>query len=76
MNDRIKTTTPAGIDDAETAKLLSLLVSVPSVNIAFRQPGDPDEWFNEARLGAVVADWLKAAGLESRSTRWRPSVPM
>ncbi|WP_119390910.1 M20 family metallopeptidase [Taklimakanibacter lacteus] len=62
MNHDVKTTA-SGIDDAETAKLLSLLVSIPSVNIAFRQAGDPDEWFNEARLGAVVADWLKAAGL-------------
>ena len=75
MNDRTKTTTPAGIDDAETAKLLSLLVSVPSVNIAFRQPGDPDEWFNEARLGAVVADWLKAAGLEVEIDQVAPERP-
>jgi succinyl-diaminopimelate desuccinylase len=64
MNDQIKKTTPAGIDDAEAVKLLSLLVSVPSVNIAFRQPGDPDHWFNEAKLGAVVADWLRGIGAE------------
>jgi acetylornithine deacetylase len=51
------------IDDAEAVKLLSLLVSVPSVNIAFRRPGDPDEWFNEARLGAIVADWLRQWGV-------------
>jgi acetylornithine deacetylase len=40
-----------------------LLVSVPSVNIAFRRPGDPDDWFNEARLGAVVANWLRDVGI-------------
>jgi succinyl-diaminopimelate desuccinylase len=64
MSDHIKKSTPAGIDDAEAMKLLALLVSVPSVNIAFRQPGDPDHWFNEAKLGAVVADWLRGIGVE------------
>ena len=59
MNDQTNKTAQTGISDDETVKLLSLLVSVPSVNIAFRQAGDPDEWFNEARLGAVVADWLR-----------------
>jgi succinyl-diaminopimelate desuccinylase len=56
-------TAQAGIDDDEVVKLLALLVSVPSVNIAFRQPGDPDDWFNEARVGTVVADWLRKAGI-------------
>jgi succinyl-diaminopimelate desuccinylase len=64
MNDQIKKTAPSGIDDAEVVKLLSLLVSVPSVNSAFRQPGDPDHWFNEAKLAAVVADWLRSIGIE------------
>ena len=52
-----------GINDDEVVKLLSLLVSVPSINIEFRQAGDPIEWFNEARLGAVVADWLRDHGI-------------
>src|SRR5437868_11445841 len=64
MNDLARTTNEAGIDDAEVVKLLSQLVAVPSVNSAFRQPGDPDEWFDEARVGAVVADWLSALGIE------------
>jgi hypothetical protein len=64
MNDQIKKTSPSSIDDAEVVKLLSRLVSVPSVNSAFRQPGDPDHWFNEAKLGAVVADWLRSSGIE------------
>ena len=64
MNDQIKKTAPPGIDDAEVVKLLSLLVSVPSVNSAFRQPGDPDHWFDEAKLAAVVADWLRSIGIE------------
>jgi succinyl-diaminopimelate desuccinylase len=63
MNDQTPKTAKSGIDDDEVAKLLSRLVAVPSVNIAFRQAGDPDEWFNEARLGAVVADWLNAHGI-------------
>jgi succinyl-diaminopimelate desuccinylase len=75
MNDHSKKTFASHIDDAETEKLLSLLVSVPSVNIAFRQPGDPDEWFNEARLGAVVADWLKSAGLEVEIDLVAPERP-
>jgi acetylornithine deacetylase len=64
MSEHVKKTAPAGIADAEAVKLLSLLVSVPSVNIAFRQAGDPDHWFNEAKLGAVVADWLRGIGIE------------
>lgn len=63
MNDQATRSGQSGIDDDEVAKLLSRLVSVPSVNIAFRQSGDPDEWFNEARLGAVVADWLSEHGI-------------
>lgn len=64
MNDQANRNKPAGINDAEAAKLLALLVSVPSVNVAFRQPGDPDHWFNEEKLGAVVADWLRGQGVE------------
>jgi succinyl-diaminopimelate desuccinylase len=64
MNNQIKKAAPSGIDDGEVVKLLSLLVSVPSVNSAFRQPGDPDHWFNEAKLGAVVADRLHGIGIE------------
>jgi acetylornithine deacetylase len=63
MNDRASTTLQAGINDDEVVKLLSRLVAVPSVNVAFRQAGDPDEWFHEARLAAVVADWLDQCGI-------------
>jgi succinyl-diaminopimelate desuccinylase len=63
MNDQTNSTLQAGIDDNEVVKLLSRLVSVPSVNIAFRQAGDPDEWFNETRLAAFVADWLRQCGI-------------
>ncbi|MGE0005833.1 MAG: M20 family metallopeptidase [Parvibaculaceae bacterium] len=51
------------ITDDDVVALLSRLVSVPSVNIAFRQAGDPDDWFNEARLAGVVADWLRERGI-------------
>ncbi len=57
MNDQSR------INDDEAVRLLSRLVAMPSVNIAFRQAGDPDEWFNEARLGAFVADWLSQCGI-------------
>src|SRR5690349_13485864 len=63
MNDRTNTTLQAGITDAEAVKLLSRLVAVPSVNIAFRQAGDPDVWFNETRLAGVVTDWLRECGV-------------
>src|SRR5262245_34238057 len=63
MNDQADTTLQAGINDDEVVRLLARLIAVPSVNIAFRQPGDPDEWFNEARLAAVVADWLSQCGI-------------
>jgi acetylornithine deacetylase len=64
MNVEATRTPQAGINDDEVVKLLSRLVSVPSVNIAFRQQGDPDGWFNEARLGAVVAEWLSQCGMD------------
>lgn len=63
MNDHTNTSLKNGVNDEEVVKLLSRLVAVPSVNIAFRQPGDPDEWFNEARLADVVADWLRQCGI-------------
>lgn len=75
MNDLSKKTNAAGIDDAEVVKLLSQLVAVPSVNRAFRQPGDPDEWFDEARVGAAVADWLQALGIEVEVDLVAPQRP-
>ncbi|MGE0240149.1 MAG: M20 family metallopeptidase, partial [Parvibaculaceae bacterium] len=75
MNDQTAQNTQAGINDEEVVKLLSRLVSVPSVNIAFRQPGDPDDWFNEARLGAVVADWLREQGIAVEVDMVAPESP-
>lgn len=75
MNDQVTKTGQSGINDAEVVKLLSRLVEVPSVNIAFRQAGDPDEWFNEARLGAVVADWLKDLGIPVEIDQVAPERP-
>ena len=51
------------ISAASVTELLSRLVEIPSVNPAFRQPGDPDQWFNEARVAALVADRLRGLGL-------------
>jgi len=75
MNDLSEYAKAAGIDDAEVAKLLSQLVAVPSVNIAFRQSGDPDEWFHEARVGAAVADWLRAEGIDVEIDMVAPERP-
>lgn len=75
MNDLSKTSNEAGITDAEVVKLLSQLVAVPSVNIAFRQPGDPDDWFHEARVGAAVADWLRALGIDVEIDMVAPERP-
>lgn len=75
MNDLSKTSNEAGITDAEVVKLLSQLAAVPSVNIAFRQPGDPDDWFHEARVGAAVADWLRALGIDVEIDMVAPERP-
>ncbi|QIG49788.1 M20 family metallopeptidase [Nordella sp. HKS 07] len=75
MNDLSEYAKAAGIDDAEVAKLLSQLVAVPSVNIAFRQSGDPDEWFHEARVGAAIADWLRAEGIDVEIDMVAPERP-
>lgn len=64
-----------GIDDAEVVKLLAQLVAVPSVNIAFRQPGDPDDWFDEERVGALVSDWLRAQGIDVEIDMVAPKRP-
>jgi succinyl-diaminopimelate desuccinylase len=52
------------ISDAAVVDLLSALVAIPSVNPSFRVGGEPDEWFNEARVAAFVADWLRGIGVE------------
>lgn len=52
------------ITDEDVIELLSALVRIPSVNPAFRQPGDPPEWFGEAAVGHEVARRLAAIGLE------------
>lgn len=50
--------------EAEIAALLGDLVAIPSVNPAFRQEGDHDEWFGEAAMAAHVSDWLRQLGLD------------
>jgi acetylornithine deacetylase len=75
MNSQANTILQAGINDEEVVTLLSRLVSVPSVSIAFRQTGDPDEWFNEARLGAFVADWLRQCGISVEVETVAPERP-
>jgi acetylornithine deacetylase len=44
--------------------LLGHLISIPSVNPAYRQSGDPETWFGEAAMAEAVAAWLRTAGLE------------
>jgi succinyl-diaminopimelate desuccinylase len=63
------------ISDAAAAELLSALVAVPSVNPAFRTGDEPAEWFNEARIAAVVADRLRRIGLEVELEEVAPDRP-
>ena len=52
------------ITDDDVIELLSALVAIPSVNPAFRQAGDPAEWFGEAAVAQEVSSRLAAMGLE------------
>lgn len=63
------------ISEADVVDLLSRLVEIPSVNPAFRQPGDPEDWFNEQRLAVFVADWLRRAGLDVAIETVAPERP-
>lgn len=64
-----------GIDEGEAVRLLSRIVATPSVNPSLRSPGDPDEWFGEARLAAELAGWLEAAGLAAELDEALPGRP-
>lgn len=64
-----------GISNRAAADLLAALVAIPSVNPGFRQPGDPDDWFNEARVGDFVARWLRDIGLEVEIDEVAPERP-
>ena len=64
-----------GIVEAHAGALLGSLVAIPSVNPAFRQPGDDAGWFNEAALGLFVADWLRRAGLDVEIDEVEPGRP-
>ena len=59
----------------DVAELLSALVAIPSINPAFRREGQPPDWFGEAPLARFVADWLAAAGLETRFDEVEPGRP-
>jgi succinyl-diaminopimelate desuccinylase len=63
------------INDTEAATLLRRMVAIPSINPAFRQPGDPDEWFGEAAMAAFVADWLREAALAVTIETVEPGRP-
>ena len=63
------------ISEDEAAKLLAALVAIPSVNPHFRLPGDPYDWFDEARAGAFVADWLSQRGIEVEVDEVMPGRP-
>ncbi|MEQ9692081.1 MAG: hypothetical protein RLO48_20400, partial [Bauldia litoralis] len=67
--------TADGISNRAAADLLAALVAIPSVNPGFRQPGDPDDWFNEARVGDFVARWLRDIGLEVEVDEVAPERP-
>lgn len=64
-----------GIDEGEAVRLLSRIVSTPSVNPSLRAPGDPDEWYGEARLAAELCGWLEAAGVPAELDEALPGRP-
>lgn len=64
-----------GIDISEAERLLRLIVATPSINPAFRAPGDPPEWFGEARLAGVLAGWLAEAGIACELDEVAPGRP-
>lgn len=64
-----------GVPDADVAALLGELVSIPSINPAFRREGEPDHWFGEAALGAHVSDWLRRIGLDVEIDTVLPGRP-
>jgi succinyl-diaminopimelate desuccinylase len=53
-----------GPSAGEVISLLSDLVAIPSINPAFRQQGDVDAWFGEAKAAQYVARWLRELGLD------------
>ena len=63
------------ITEDAAGELLGRLVAIPSVNPNFRQPGDLDEWFNEARMAAFVARWLEDRGIEIEIETVAPERP-
>ena len=73
--ESLRTMSAADITDDEAAELLAALVAIPSVNPHFRAAGEPDEWFNEARLADFVAAWLRNAGAEVEIEMVAPERP-
>jgi acetylornithine deacetylase len=61
--------------DGDTARLLSRLVEIPSINPAFRAEGDPDAWFGEAAKAEFVAGWLRDAGVAVELQEVLPGRP-
>jgi len=60
---------------ADAASLLAELVSIPSVNPAFRTPDAPAAWFGEAAIAAHVAGWLGKQGAEVALDEALPGRP-
>lgn len=48
----------------DAASLLASLVAIPSVNPAYRKPGDDPAIFGEAAMADAVASWLREARLD------------
>lgn len=63
------------IQRQEVASLLSAMVSIPSINPDFLQPGLPADWFGEAKMAAFIADWLSREGIEVAMEEVLPGRP-
>ncbi|PZX12886.1 acetylornithine deacetylase [Palleronia aestuarii] len=66
-----------GITEDAVLELLRIIVSIPSINPAFRMPGDDPASFGEAALARALGDWLEANGIAAELdevTAGRPNL--
>jgi acetylornithine deacetylase len=64
-----------GINRDAVAQLLGDMVAIPSINPTFQKPDEPAEWFGEAQMAGFVAEWLRAAGIETALEEVLPGRP-
>lgn len=66
---------PPPISDDEACRLLSRLISIPSINPAFQAEGDDPALFGEKVKADFVAGWLREAGIACTLQEVTPGRP-